>query len=56
MGQGVLPRDYNPLADTFGADANLRHLAAVKQAIAAAVPHAPTHLDALQRRLSSPPA
>jgi tryptophan halogenase len=35
MGQGIEPKDYNPLADTWSATENLAHLAQIKRAIQA---------------------
>ena len=49
MGQGVRPRDYNPLVGVWDAAADLKALEATRAAIADAAARAPTHAAALAR-------
>jgi tryptophan 7-halogenase len=51
MGQGLDPRDYNPLIDSYSSADNDAHLARLRREIAAAVAHAPLHEDAIGQRL-----
>ncbi|WP_375391882.1 tryptophan halogenase family protein [uncultured Sphingomonas sp.] len=56
MGQGIAPRDYNPLMDAVPAGAALAHLAQVKQAIRAAAERMPSHEAALRDQIAAEPA
>jgi tryptophan halogenase len=53
MGQGVRPRDYNPLADAWDAAADLAQLQAVKSAIAEQAGRSETHQASLERLLAA---
>ncbi|HZU51751.1 MAG TPA: tryptophan halogenase family protein [Sphingomicrobium sp.] len=43
VGQGIAPRDYNPLIEVVSTEDSLAHLKQVREAIAAAVQRMPTH-------------
>jgi tryptophan 7-halogenase len=49
MGQGIMPQDYNPLADQLDSKANRDQMIAIRDVIARAVPTLTSHEDALKR-------
>jgi tryptophan halogenase len=51
MGQGIEPKDYNPLADTWSATENLAHLAQIKRAIQASSDQLAPHEAYIQKSL-----
>ena len=54
MGQGIEPRDYNPLIDLFSSDNSRAHLKQVKEAIAGAVDRMPTHQAFIREHRAAP--
>ncbi len=54
MGQGIEPRDYNPLVDVFSDADNRAHLAHVKTSIAAATQRMPTHEQFIREHRAAP--
>jgi tryptophan 7-halogenase len=52
LGQGIMPEDYNPLADQLNPKANTDQLAAIRDVVARAVPTLTTHAEALQRLMA----
>ncbi|HEY2661079.1 MAG TPA: tryptophan halogenase family protein [Caulobacteraceae bacterium] len=48
MGQGIHPRDYNPLVDAYSASENSAHLARLKTSIAEMCARLPAHQDYLE--------
>ncbi len=53
MGQGILPQDYNPLADLIAPDVINQHLRQVKDVIERAAMSFPTHDQALEAALQA---
>lgn len=49
LGQGVTPKDYNPLANNINQSDLTEFLSNVKQIISGAVTNMPTHNDYIQR-------
>jgi tryptophan halogenase len=49
-GQGLEPRDYNPLIDSYSDDQNTAHLAQIHRAVAEAAARAPAHDEYLRQR------
>jgi tryptophan halogenase len=54
VGQGIEPRDYNPLVEVISSDNTQAHLTQVKEAIAAAVQRMPTHESFIREHRSAP--
>jgi tryptophan 7-halogenase len=52
LGQGIIPKDYNPLADQLNPKTNTDQLAAIRDVVARAVPTLTTHTEALQRLMA----
>ena len=52
-GQGIVPRGYNPIADTFDSDTNRRQVEQVAGAIARAVPALPRHDAAIAKLIGA---
>jgi tryptophan halogenase len=53
MGQGVDPRDYNPLMDSYTQADNDQHLARIRAEIAAAAARMPSHEEAIRQRMQA---
>lgn len=54
LGQGVMPHDFDPLADNIGDDALARHLAQVRGAIARTAEAMPTHEEYIRANCAAP--
>ncbi len=52
-GQGIVPRGYNPIADTFDSETNRRQVEQVAAAIARAVPALPRHDAAIAKLIGA---
>jgi tryptophan halogenase len=53
MGQGLEPKDYNPLVDSISREENLAHLRRIRGQIATALMTMPRHRDYIQQRLKA---
>ena len=54
MGQGIVPRDYNPLIDSYTDTQNTAHLAQIRKAVIDAAGRSPAHEDYIRQRAKAP--